>query len=122
MAHDEEDFDSYFSVPGQSTLPSDILLELQSIARLHSLSASEVFFKWESYCLKMGSEETKLNYDTVRDFKKDIQEALERDARGNVHVRGTERRTIHATPRAAAASNDVFELSVVQLYYSLHLG
>ena len=115
MANDEEYLNEFFSVPGEATLPSEILGELESIARLHSLPAQEVFFKWESYCIKMGSEDTKLNYDTVRAFKKDIQETLERDARGKNHARGTEKRSVHATPRAGASSKDVLGMCAVML-------
>ena len=99
MAATEDDLKEYFSTPGKDGLPSDVLLELQSIARLHSLPAQEVFFKWESYCIKMGSEETKLDYETGRQFKRDIQETLEK-------------KHVHATPRAGAIANDVFGMCV----------
>ena len=108
----DSDLNEFFSVQGQSTLPPDILGELLSIARLHSLSAQELFFKWESYSIKMGSDETKLDLETVRAFKRDIQEVLEREARGKANLRGTDRRTVHATPRAVANSDDVFGMSV----------
>ena len=107
MAFDEASLDEYFSGRGGENLPAEVSMELQSIANLHSLSAQEVFFKWESYCLKMGSEDTKLDYETVRAFKKDLQEGLEREARGKPHVRGSERRNVHATPRGAGGSSDV---------------
>ena len=64
--------------------------------------------------MKMGSEETKLNLDTVRAFKKDLQEILEREARvkgGAAHMRnGGDRRSLHATPRSAVngGGRDVF--------------
>ena len=108
MADNGDAFNGFFSVPGESTLPTDVLGELQSTARLHSLSPQELFFKWESYCIKMGSQETKLNYDTVREFKKDVQETLERETRGKTHMRGSERKSVHATPRPAAKNDDVF--------------
>jgi DNA polymerase alpha subunit B len=103
-----EELNGFFAVPGHSTIPPDILGELQSILRLHSISPQELFFKWESYSMKMGAEDTKLDLSTVRAFKKDIQEILERENRGKTHMRTTEKRTVHATPRAATGGDDVF--------------
>lgn len=88
-------------------LPKDVLAELQSILRVHSITPQELFYKWESFCLKMGSEETKLNLETVRLFKRDVQEILEREIRSK-SGRQTEKRNMPtATPRAAATT-DVF--------------
>lgn len=87
-------------------LPKDVLTELQSILRVHSISPQELFYKWESYSLKMG-EETKLNLETVRMFKRDVQDTLERESKGK-NARNTEKRSIViATPRATANA-DVF--------------
>ena len=113
MADGRDELNEYFSVPGEPSLPADILGELQSIKRLHSISAQELFFKWESYCLKMGSEETKLDMKTVRALKKDIQETLERENRGKTHMRSTDKRGVHATPRAAVSNGDAFGMSVL---------
>lgn len=87
-------------------LPKDILAELQSILRIHLITAEELFYKWESYSMKMG-EEVKLNMETVRGFKQDVQEALERESRGKVGRQTEKRVTVTATPRAAAGT-DVF--------------
>ncbi|MCJ1396742.1 DNA-directed DNA polymerase alpha subunit pol12 [Xylographa bjoerkii] len=76
--------------------------------RLHSISAQELFYKWESYSIKMGSEDTKLDLRTVRAFKKDVQEILERETRGKAHVRSADKRGVHATPRAAASNGDAY--------------
>ncbi|KAF2863202.1 DNA polymerase alpha, subunit B [Piedraia hortae CBS 480.64] len=62
-------------------LELEVTSELQHISRLLELSAQELFFKWESYVLKMGVDTTSLNVKTVRDFKKDLQDALERETR-----------------------------------------
>ena len=67
-------------------LQEDVVTELQSVARLHSLSEQELFYKWEAYSIKMGAENTRMDYKTVRDFKKDLQDALERESRGKPHV------------------------------------
>ncbi|KAF1989921.1 DNA polymerase alpha/primase associated subunit [Aulographum hederae CBS 113979] len=89
-----------------TVLAPEVLNELQSIQRLHSISAQELFYKWESYSLRMGSEETKLDYKTVRDFKKDLNEALERDVRRKAADAKTERR-VGATPRGIGGAGNV---------------
>jgi DNA polymerase alpha subunit B len=106
------DLNELFAPSTPDGLPADILAELQSIMRVHSISAQELFYRWESYCLRMGSEETKLDLETVRRFKRDVQENLERQARqgrGRERERG-ERRGAMGTPRnvAAGAGADVF--------------
>ena len=105
-----EELHASFAPPPSIKLPPDILGELHSILRLHSMSPQELFYKWESYCLKMGSEETKLDLETARAFKKDIQEALERETRSKAHVRSADMRvTMGATPRSVSSS-DVFDM------------
>lgn len=92
-----------------ATLPPDVLGELQSIMRIHSGTPQELFYKWESYSMKMGAEETKLSLQTARDFKKDLQDVLERESRTKSHVRSAQK-THGATPRTvkSAAGGDVF--------------
>ena len=113
MANDQDELNGFFSIPGESSIPLDILGELQSIMRLHSISTQELFYKWESYSIKMGSEETKLDLKTARAFKKDVQEILERETRGKAHVRGADKRGVHATPRATANNGDVYGMQVI---------
>ncbi|KAI9928168.1 hypothetical protein ASPWEDRAFT_39028 [Aspergillus wentii DTO 134E9] len=96
-----------FAASSPDGLPKDVLTELQSIVRVHSMSPQELFYKWESFCLKMGSEETKLNLDTVRLFKRDVQEALERESRSKTGRQAEKKSTMSATPRAAA-NTDMF--------------
>lgn len=104
-----DELNKLFAPPPTTELPPDILGELQSILRLHGISPQELFFKWESYSIKMGSEETKLDLPTVRAFKKDVQESLERETRGKVHVRNTDKRNAgHVASRNTGASEDVF--------------
>lgn len=97
-----------FASSAPDGLPQDVLAELQSILRLHAILPQELFYKWESYSLKMGSDETKLDLDTVRAFKRDVQESLERESRGkSSHMRGAEKKGgVTATPRAM--NTDVF--------------
>lgn len=87
-------------------VPKDILTELQSILRIHLITPEELFYKWESYSMKMG-EEVKLSLETVRGFKQDVQEALERESRSKIGRQAEKRTTVTATPRAAAGT-DVF--------------
>lgn len=99
--------------PPNTELQSDVLGELQSITRLHSLSEQELFFKWEAYSIKMGGENVHLNYKVVRDFKKDLQDTLERDSRGKAHAQSASKRGPAATPRNAN-TGDVYGVLVEQ--------
>jgi DNA polymerase alpha subunit B len=99
-----------FAASAPDGLPEDVLAELQSILRLHAISPQELFYKWESYSLKMGPEDTSLNLDTVRAFKHDVQETLERESKGRAHLRSTEKKTATAMPRAA--NTDIFDMYV----------
>ncbi|KAH0547556.1 hypothetical protein FGG08_000281 [Glutinoglossum americanum] len=104
-----EELHVHFALPPSTELPPDILGELCSILRLHSISPQELFYKWESYCLKMGSEETRLDLETAKAFKKDLQEILERETRSKAHARGADKRsTLGATPRSVSNNSDVF--------------
>ncbi|EEH09961.1 DNA polymerase alpha/primase associated subunit [Histoplasma capsulatum G186AR] len=105
------ELDDAFSGSCPSGVPQDVATELRSIMRLHSMSAQDLSYKWDAYCLKMGAEETALNLDTVRGLKRDIQDVLERESRGKAHMRGTDKRNaVSATPRAATNNRDVFEI------------
>lgn len=96
-----------FAIPPVTELPPDVCGELQSILRLHSITPQDLLFKWESYTMKMGTEQTKLDLATVRAFKKDLQEALERESRGKAHVRSVDNRGAYATPRGGKG-DDIF--------------
>ena len=93
--------------PANSNMESDVLAELHSIMRLHSIDAQELWYKWESYSIKMGSDDMKLNIDTARSLKKDVQDALERDNRTKSHSLNTNKRG-GATPRNVSNNGDVF--------------
>lgn len=108
MAGFGDELNHFFAIPPVIELPPDILGELQSILRLHSISPQELRYKWESYTMKMGTEQTSLDLVTARAFKTDIQETLEREARGKAHVRSVDKRGSYATPRNAAKGRDVF--------------
>jgi DNA polymerase alpha subunit B len=112
MTEAKENLDAAFD-PSGNGLPPDILGVLESTLRLHSLTAEELFIKWEVYCLKMGSEETKLDLETARMFAKDVQDSVERgDSRaqqqGSKFAPKSDRKSaVHATPRAVG-TGDVF--------------
>lgn len=97
---------SQYFVPQGGELPSDVMTELHSILRLHSLTPQDLFFKWESYSIKLGIDSTNLDLKTARYFKKDIQDALERETRGKMHPR--EKRGVGATPRSVKSGGDMF--------------
>jgi DNA polymerase alpha subunit B len=96
---DTEMIHELFAPSAGGTLPDDVATELDHICRLLGLSAQEVFFKWESYVIKMGVENTRLDYKTARDFKKDLQDALDRESRAKGHVQQSATKKTLATPR-----------------------
>ena len=89
----------------ENGLEPDISGVLESILRLYSITPQELFYKWESYCLKMGSEETVLDLSTARMFQKDVQDNLERSHQGKSSDR---RSAVSATPRTTTKSGDVY--------------
>ena len=89
--------------------PADVLAELQSMCRLYSISPEELDFKWQAYNMKMGGEENKMDVKTARDFKKTIQDALERESRGKAQARNDVKRG-QPTPRAKGG--DMFDMYV----------
>lgn len=109
MADTTEELNALFAPPPSTELPPDILGELQSIIRLHSIPPQELFYKWESYSIKMGSDETTLDLNTARAFKNDVQETLERETRGKAHVRSADKISgAGGTPRNAGSNEDVY--------------
>lgn len=103
---DTAEINELFASAAPDGLPKDVLTELQSILRVHSIAPQELFYKWESYCLKMG-EETKMDLETVRLFKRDVQEGLERESRSR-GGRQTEKKLPQTTTPRAATTSDVF--------------
>ncbi|KAL0943684.1 DNA polymerase subunit alpha B [Colletotrichum truncatum] len=89
---------------GDKGLEPDVLSELQSIMRLHELSAEDVFYKWESFCIKMDMDATNPQITHIRNFKKDIQDTLEKINKQQTHIKSEKRG--HGTPRVRGG--DVF--------------
>ena len=120
MADSKGNIDGLFAPSVSNGLASDVMGELESIMRLHSISPQELFYKWESYSMKMGAEDTKLDLDTVRMFKKDVQDSVERSHPNKHTGRGSERKSVVAsTPRVPTANGDVFGMCVVESLYRL---
>ncbi|KAI0490605.1 DNA polymerase alpha/epsilon subunit B [Xylaria cf. heliscus] len=93
---------------GDKPLEHNVLVELQNIMELHSLSPQDLFFKWESYCIKMDMDELKLSVETLGSLKQDLLDALERSNRSHQVQIKTEKRA-GATPRVVAKNaGDVF--------------
>ena len=55
----------------------------------------------------MESDDLKLNIDSARALKKEVQDGLERDVRSKAHVRSADKRG-GATPRNVSSNGDVF--------------
>jgi len=91
---------------GVDDLQPDVVSELESIMRMHELSVQDLFYKWESYCIKMDMDEQKTSVSTLRPFKQDLLDALERTTRTQA-VSKPEKR-FGATPRTATKGADVF--------------
>lgn len=91
-------------------LTQDVVVEMQSIMRLHNLSPEELFFKWESYCIRLDMDDIRPTYEKMRAFKQSLQDALEKATRTQVHSKPEKR--LGATPRATAKGADVFGMWV----------
>ncbi len=114
----KENLNARFDPAGLGLGP-DILDVLESTLRVHSMTADELFIKWEVYCLKMGSEETKLDLETSRMFAKDVQDSVERGERSHhagpkSAIKSERRSNVLATPRAVG-NTDVFGMYVAIL-------
>lgn len=108
MAEVDHELNDLFSSAIDSGRPieADVLAELHSIMRLHSLPPQELFYKWESYSIQMGQDDMKLDIDTVRALKQNVQDGLEKENRKTkAH---TSNKRVAATPRNVGNSNDVF--------------
>lgn len=92
----EEELQSRFSP--NKPLEADVLGELSSIMRLHDISAEDLYFKWESYCIKMDSDAQNVTLSEIRRLKQVIQDTLEKDTSRATQAKPT------ATPRPGAAS------------------
>jgi DNA polymerase alpha subunit B len=90
-----------------SSLEPDVLAELTSIMRLHQIDPQELWYKWESYSLRMGGDDMQLSLDTARALKQDVQDGLERENRSKAQSLSSNRRGA-ATPRNVTNASDVY--------------
>lgn len=92
-------------------LEPDVLAELQSTARLHGLSAEDLFYKWESYCIRLETEASTVTLAAVRNFKQSIQDELEKSTQARAVA--AERRA-GVTPRGVkgGAKGDMYNMWV----------
>ncbi|RKF55810.1 DNA polymerase alpha subunit B [Erysiphe neolycopersici] len=93
----------------ESDLQADVLAELQSIMRLGSIDVEELWYKWESYIMMMGSNEVKLNIETARNLKKNILKDLESESRSKVHKLPSKNRS-GANLRNVTTKTDVLNI------------
>ncbi|KAH7165970.1 DNA polymerase alpha subunit B N-terminal-domain-containing protein [Dactylonectria macrodidyma] len=100
----DAELQSRFSSPNKPLEP-DVLSELESILRLHNLSAEDLYFKWESYCIKLDLDAQEVSLEAVRNLKQSIQDALEK-SHHQVQVKAE--RKVGATPRAGAKAGNAF--------------
>lgn len=57
--------------------------ELVSMLRLYDTTPKDLFYKWESYCMKLNYDsDIKISVEHVLDFKRDVQKMLEAEVKG----------------------------------------
>lgn len=100
-----EELQERFASAAGADLEEDVIAELKAIMQLHSIDVQELWYKWESYSMKMGADDMKLNIDTVRALRKDVQDGLERENR-KTHLQTNKR--AGATPRSVQSNGDMF--------------
>jgi DNA polymerase alpha subunit B len=72
--------------------------------------------KWDSYCINIGPEDTTPDLETVRAFKKDVQEQMDRESRSKPRPYGANTsKPIQRTPRVMKNSADTMSLCVSPL-------
>lgn len=90
----------------------DVAAELQSMMRLHAISAEDLFYKWESYCIKLDLDAADaLTLANVRNLKQSIQDALEKASASTAQqgvssaTKAKPERKMAGTPRSGAGAN-----------------
>ncbi|KAH6611242.1 hypothetical protein Trco_001262 [Trichoderma cornu-damae] len=101
----DEEIQSRFAPNG--TLEPDVVSELQSMAKLHGISAEDLYFKWESYCIKMDVDAQAVTLSNVRGLKQSILDELEKSQR-RVQLKSERKMAPTPRPKAGAKGADVF--------------
>lgn len=99
-------------------LTPDVLAEFLSMLRSYGLDDQELFYKWESYCIRMSPNDTKLDLETVRAFKKDVQEILEKDIRAKSRQQNSGAlRGLQKTPRHKNSEDTTLLVSLAIVFF-----
>ncbi|CAI4212605.1 unnamed protein product [Parascedosporium putredinis] len=100
-----------------AALEPDVLAELTSLLRLHGVSAEDLFYKWESYCMRLEVEPSAVTLPALKAFKQRTLDDLEKTNQAAA-AKGPERR-IGQTPRSVAkgGGGDVFNMQVPPPFY-----
>jgi DNA polymerase alpha subunit B len=88
-------------------LRPEVLGELHAMLGIYTVDPEELYYKWEAYSMKMDREDMKLDMKTVKDFRKDIDDDLDRQSRNKAQAHGNRRRP-GATPRTGGRNADAF--------------
>ncbi|OAA74082.1 DNA polymerase alpha/primase associated subunit [Cordyceps fumosorosea ARSEF 2679] len=84
----------------------DVAAELESMMRLHEVSAEDLFYKWESYCMKLDLDAGEaLTLANVRNLKQSMMDELAKAAATpatDMASKHKAERRATGTPRAAA--------------------
>lgn len=89
-------------------LEPDVLTELRSTADLHGLSAEDLFYKWESYCIRLEADASAVTLTTARAFKRHTLDELEKSNQARA-----EQKRVAATPRGVKGKGgDVYNMWV----------
>lgn len=87
-------------------LEPDVLTDLRSTADLHGLSAEDLFYKWESYCIRLEADASVVTLPAVRGFKRSTLDELEKSNQAKA-----EQKRIAATPRGVKGKGgDVYNM------------
>ncbi|KAL9471361.1 hypothetical protein ACSS6W_009302 [Trichoderma asperelloides] len=100
-----EEIQSRFAPNG--TLEPDVVSELESMARLHDISTEDLYFKWESYCIKMDVDTQAVTLSNVRGLKQGIQDELEK-SQHRVQLKNERKMAPTSRSKPGAKGGDVF--------------
>ncbi|KAK4093469.1 hypothetical protein Purlil1_1803 [Purpureocillium lilacinum] len=101
----DAEIQSRFAPPNKQLEP-DVVAELQSMMRLHDLPAEDLYYKWDSYCIKLDLDAQDVSLRNVRGLKQSIQDELDKSSHRQQAQQVRTERKVNATPKAGGA--DVF--------------
>ncbi|KAK4142481.1 DNA polymerase alpha subunit B N-terminal-domain-containing protein [Dichotomopilus funicola] len=98
---DTAELNERFGTGSGKPLEPDVVHLLQSLMRTHNLSAQDLFFKWESYGMKMGLDDFQVSIETLTAFSRSLLDELERSnrAQGAAAQGSRADKRVGATPR-----------------------